>query len=153
MSASAISALGLLAIAIAAVIGVAILSLPFLIAHRAVVTRRQLKKIADLLQQAEGQFTSPSFSNQPGAAQERDAYAFLVAFRSKARFLRWFYWISIVTIPLSGWGLLMLAIWGLENSKFSTGVRAATGMKPKVLAIKLCVGIEEGLKTEASARS
>jgi uncharacterized membrane protein (Fun14 family) len=88
---------------VACVIGVAILSLPFLIAHRAVVTRRQLKQIANLLQQAEGQFTSPSFSNQPGAVQERDAYAFLVAFRSKARFLRWFYWISIATIPFSGW--------------------------------------------------
>jgi uncharacterized membrane protein (Fun14 family) len=138
MMLSSVTTLGALAIVVAAVLGVAVLSVPFVIAHRAVITRRQLKVMARALKEAEGQFAGRSFVEQPWAAQEHDAYAFLVAFRSKARFLRWLYWLSILTIPFSGWGLAMLALWALQHSSFATVVRAGTGMKPKMFANEFC---------------
>ncbi len=148
MMLSSVTTVGALAIATAGVIVAAILSLPFVIAHRAVITRRQLKVMARALKKAEGQFAGRPFAGQPWAAQERHAYAFLVAFRSKARFLRWFYWISILTIPFSGWGLLMLALWALQHSSFAIAVRAGTGMKPKMFANEFCAaGSDSRTKT------
>ena len=75
-----------------------------------------------------------------------------VAFRSRARFLRWFYWISILTIPCSGRGLLLLVLRGLQHSDFATTVRAVTGKKPKALAQELCADIERALSMEPSPR-
>jgi hypothetical protein len=41
-------------------------------------------------------------------------------------------------------------LWGLENTKFATGVRAATGMKPKVLAEEISAAeSHSGIKTTA----
>ena len=128
------------AVVIVVAIGLALLALPFWIAHKAVITRRQLKVMAKGLKSYERDLQSRS------SLSERQAYGFVVAFRSKARFLRWLYWISILTIPLSGWGLLMLGLWALQHSSFATVVRAATGKRPKVFAQELCLEIERDLK-------
>ena len=141
------------AVVIGATIAAAVLALPFVIAHKAVITRRQLKVMARGLEQSERELHSRSSSQERWAGQERQAYAFMVAFRSKARFLRWFYWISILTIPLSGWGLLMLGLWALQYLSFATTVRAATGKKPKALAQELCVEIDNAVRMEISTRS
>ena len=136
-------------VVIAAAIGLALLSLPFWIAHKAVITRRQLKLMAKGLKRYERELGSRPVPS------ERQAYGFVVAFRSRARFLRWFYWISILTIPLSGWGLLMLGLWALQYSrkKLATTVRAATGKRPKALARELCAEIDSQLRMEASTRN
>ena len=136
-------------VVLAAVVGsgiaVAVLSLPFVIAHKAVITRRQLKVMTKGLERVEQELQSCSLSEAQWVEREREAYAFLVAFRSKARFLRWFYWISILAIPFGGWGLLILGLWALQYSSFATTVRAATGKQPKALARELCAEIENGL--------
>ena len=141
------------AVVVGATIALAVLALPFVIAHKAVITRHQLKVMAKGLEHSERELQSRSFSRERLAEQEREGYAFMVAFRSKARFLRWLYWISILTIPFSGWGLLMLGLWALQYSSFATTIRAATGKKPKTLAQELCVEIDNAVRMEVSTRS
>jgi len=131
------------AIVVGTIVAAALLSLPFVIAHKAVITRCQLKVMTKGLERVERELQSCSLSEAQWVERERDAYAFLVAFRSKARFLRWFYWISILAIPFGGWGLLILGLWALQYSSFATTVRAATGKKPKTLARELCAEIEK----------
>ncbi len=140
-------------VVVGATLTIAGLSLPLVVAHKAVITRRQLKVMAKWLKRSEEELQSRSFPQERWAEQEREGYAFMVAFRSKARFLRWFYWISILTIPFSGWGLLMLGLWALQYSSFATAVRATTGKKPKVLAQELCVEIDNAVRMEVSTRS
>ncbi len=91
-------------VVVGATLTIAGLSLPLVVAHKAVITRRQLKVMAKWLKRSEEELQSRSFPQERWAEQEREGYAFMVAFRSKARFLRWFYWISILTIPFSGLG-------------------------------------------------
>ena len=141
------------AIVVGTIVAASLLSLPFVIAHKAVITRRQLKVMAQAVERSERELQSRSLSQERWVTHEREAYAFLVGFRSKARFLRWFYWISILTIPVSGWGLLMLALWALQHSDLTTATRAATGKKPKALAKALCSEIERSSEPEAWTRS